>query len=125
MFEGWSANKLSKYDIDLDTYDHSEIANRPAILVQCYSNHKSPFLTVIHLWDKFADYVLSSRHNPINISLGEPGMDNKTVAVESSARCTIGFGSPKRKLESDAFTMDALVKTHIDLCKKERKPASQ
>ena len=46
-------------------------------------------------------------------------MDKNTVAMESSTRRTIGFGPPKRKIESEASMMDALMKMYVDLCKKE------
>ena len=30
-FEGWNDEKLERFDVDLDTYDHSDIASRPAV----------------------------------------------------------------------------------------------
>ena len=35
IFEGWFDDKLPKYDIDPDIYDHSNIDNRSTILLQC------------------------------------------------------------------------------------------
>ena len=33
MFEDWSSEKLNKYDIDPSVYDHTDIKNRPAVLI--------------------------------------------------------------------------------------------
>ena len=74
MFEGWSDDKLKHFDIDIDNYDHTDVANRSAVLMESYGKQKTPFLTVIHLWDKMSDYLLSSNHDPLQLGPGEPGM---------------------------------------------------
>ena len=71
LFEGWSDEKLQRHDIDPDTYDHTNIASRPAVLMEGYCPQKIPFLTVIFLWDKNVDFLLSSRHDPLNIGQGD------------------------------------------------------
>ena len=82
-FEGWNDEKLDKYNIDLDTYDHTNIGSRPAVLINGYCNNRVPYLTAIHLWDKASDYLLSSRHDPVRIGRGEGGFDGSTKEVSS------------------------------------------
>ena len=42
MFEAWDDEKLSHHNIDPDTYDHTDISNRPSILIQNYSKQRAP-----------------------------------------------------------------------------------
>ena len=49
MFEGWSDEKLQHFDIGIDNYDHTDVANRPAVMIESYGKQKTLFLTVIHL----------------------------------------------------------------------------
>ena len=35
-FEGWNDEKLERFDVDLDTYDHTDIASRPTVLINGY-----------------------------------------------------------------------------------------
>lgn len=74
-FEGWNDEKLERFDVDLDTYDHTDIASRPAVLINGYCKQRIPYLTTIHLWDKVSDYFLSSRHDRVKIGRGEGGFD--------------------------------------------------
>ena len=50
-FQSWSKGKKNKYDIDLETYDHTEVGSRPAILFDNYIHDavKNPYLTIIYL----------------------------------------------------------------------------
>ena len=36
MLESWNDDKLNTYDIDIDTYNHTNIENRPSILLDLY-----------------------------------------------------------------------------------------
>jgi len=100
FFEGWSDEKLEKYNIDPDIYDHTNISTCPAVMMEGYCPQKVPFLTVIFMWDKKVDFLLSSRHDPITIGLGEPGMSTASidnvdnVSTITSDTCT---GSPRRR----------------------------
>ena len=60
-FQSWSEENNNKYDIDLETYDHTQVGNRPAILFDNYINDavKKPYLTIIHLWDDISHNLLS------------------------------------------------------------------
>ena len=49
MFESWSSEILCKYDINLTVYNHTDVANRPAILMDGYTK-KKPYLTVIYIY---------------------------------------------------------------------------
>ena len=100
LFEGWSDEKLEKYDIDPDTYDHTNIATRPAVMMERYCHQKVPFLTVIFMWDKKVDFLLSSRHDPITIGLGEPGMSTASINnVDNVSLITSdnNSGSPRKR----------------------------
>ena len=37
-FQSWSQDKLNKCDIDLETYEHTEVGKRPAVLFNNYIN---------------------------------------------------------------------------------------
>jgi len=119
---------LEKYNIEPDTYDHINISPRPAVTMEGYCPQKVPFLTVIFMWDKKVDFLLSSRHDPITIGLGEPGMstvsiDNvDNVSAITSDTCT---GSPRRRgpnnKKKGATTMegvDTMVSKVMDYLKK-------
>ena len=64
MFEGWSDCKLERLGVDVDNYDHTDVAARPAVMIAGYAKQRVPYMTIIHLWDKTADYLLSSCHDP-------------------------------------------------------------
>ena len=51
-FEGWSDAKLEKYSVDLNSYDHRDISTRSTVLIHGYRKNRTPFLTLIYLWDK-------------------------------------------------------------------------
>ena len=48
-FENWNAEKFDKYNIDPDDYDHTNMAERPSILINNYRNIKNSYLTMIYL----------------------------------------------------------------------------
>ena len=126
MFEGWSDEKLERYNIDPDTYDHTNIASRPAVLMEGYCPQKIPFLTVIFLWDKNVDFLLSSRHDPLKIGEGEPGMgltNNRTSDTVSMITSDASSCSPKKgkgrlkKMEATTEGLEDMMKNIISLCK--------
>lgn len=49
LFEGWSDETLERYNIDPDTYDHTHISTRPALMMEGYCTHRIPFRTVIFM----------------------------------------------------------------------------
>ena len=59
-FESWSQAKKDEYDINLATYDHTNVADYPPILIENYvqDNTKKPYLTVIHMRDKKSSNLL-------------------------------------------------------------------
>lgn len=83
LFKGWSDKKLKRYNIDPDTYSNTTIATCPAIMMEGYCTQRVPCLTIIFLQDKIVGVLLSSRHNPISIGVGEPGMG--TAAIDNTA----------------------------------------
>ena len=120
-FEGWSDAKLQRYDIDIDNYDHTDVSSRPAVLINGYCKQRIPYLTAIHLWDKSSDYLLSSRHDPLIIGLGEGGFD-----VVNEELCNTSDSSPaskrrvrkckKMSTEPSPNGIAAIIKSVIDLC---------
>ena len=79
-FESWSEEKRNKYDVDLDTYDHTNISSRPAISIENYNQDivKKPYLTIIHMWDKISINLLSSKNDPFIEKAGEIGMESSS-----------------------------------------------
>ena len=71
-FESWDSSKLEKDNIDIETYDHSDLSSRPPLLIHLYAKQKQPYITFIHIWDSKFKYILSSRYDPIDIGEGEP-----------------------------------------------------
>ena len=65
----------NKYDIDLETYDHTEVGNWPAIIFDNYIHDavKKPYLTIIHLWDNISHNFLFSKFDPFIVD-GDGGM---------------------------------------------------
>ena len=90
--ETWDTSKKDKYEIDLESYDHTIISSRPAILMNLYTSNRIPYIKVIHLWDHLCDGLLSSKHNTLTIGRGEPGMTtpSPSSSMSSSASNTVG-----------------------------------
>ena len=68
-FQTWGDEKLQRYDVDIDTYDHTDVVAQPIVLFDNYNSHKIPYLTVIRMWDKVYDYLLSAKHDPLRLLL--------------------------------------------------------
>ena len=62
-FESWSKEKLDKFDIDPEIYDHTDVAARPSILMEGYTK-KNPYLTAIFMWDITLDHILFTKYVP-------------------------------------------------------------
>ena len=106
LFENWDAVKLEKYDIDPDEYDHTNMASRPSILIDNYHTHKTPYLTMIFLWDEKVDFLLSSKYDPLDAGTGEAGLlqdedgsFNGSISGHTSGSSSIQRRSPKAKLK--------------------------
>ena len=41
MFKDWDQEKLNKYDIDPQVYDHTNVSERPSILIDNYAKRKN------------------------------------------------------------------------------------
>ena len=110
----------TKYDIDPDTYDHTNVTSRPPILMNLYISNRIPYITVIHLWDHLSDGLLSSEHNPLKIGRGEPGMNTMhSSSTLSSSPNTAGI---KRKaVEESSRNVTDCMKTFIDMCNQNTK----
>ena len=101
-FQTWGDDKLDKYNVDIETYDHTNVANCPIVLYQNYAKNKVPFLTVIRMWDKMSDYLLSAKHGPLTIGSGELGFnddhedDSPDVSVNDRSIKSRKQTSPKK-----------------------------
>ena len=84
MFESWSTEKINKFDIDLAVYDHTDVNNCPAILIDGYTK-KKPYLTVIHMCYKVHDLILSSKYDPLKQGKGEAGLRRDTDDVSTTS----------------------------------------
>ena len=113
-FETWDTSKYEKYGINPDTYNHSDIASRPAVLMNLYSGNRQPFLTVIHIWDKMCDGLLASKHNPLTIGRGEPGITSS--ASISTLSNTSTSSSRQTHLEDSAKTFNSAMTSFMDMC---------
>ena len=87
MFQNWSDEKKDRYDIIVEKYDHSNVKERPSILIDNYSKKK--YLAIIFLWDEEKDYILGSKYNPVSIGIGEAGiinMEDETTVSQMTSR---------------------------------------
>ena len=64
LFENWYHEKLDKYDVDVDIYDHTKVSMRLSILMDKYVNKKK-YITVIFLWGELSYHLLSSKYDPV------------------------------------------------------------
>ena len=115
-FETWDSAKYEKYDIEEGTYDHTDVAARPAILFNMYSSNRHPYLTVIHMWDQLSDGLLSSKHNPLRIGRGEPGISPTSCSTLTSASSSNQTGNKRKVLDESAQSVTECMKTFIDMC---------
>ena len=98
-FESWSEEKRNKYDVDLDTYDHSIISKRPVICIEKYNQDivKKLYLTIIYMWDELSIYLLSSKHDPFEKKTGEIGMESSSEDEINSEFASGSTTSSSRK----------------------------
>ena len=106
-FETWSEDKFNKYDIDIDTYDHTDINSRPPILMDLYVKNKK-YLTCIFLCDSKLDYLTSSKYDPLKLGRGEAGLRRKGSenSISRISTCTSESRTTSAsKNNGDFFTM--------------------
>ena len=121
LFEGWWNEKLEQYNVDPDTYDYTNITARPSILTEGYCRQRIPFLTLIFLWDKNVDFLLSLRHDNLTIGVGKPVMDQTSDTARMISSKTLS-GSTKSKakkknMEATIGGLEDMMKNIIALCK--------
>jgi len=116
-FELWSQEKKNKYSINTSTYDHSNVAGRPAILIENYirDDVKKPYLIVIHMLDEETSHLLSSKHDPFLNKKGEIGLSSSSEDVTESdintpSDRTSTSSSTKNRARSLISTPDSAVK---------------
>ena len=112
MFQDWSEEKMDRYDAIAEDYDHSNVKDRPSILIDSYSKKK--YLTVIFLWDEERDYILGSKYNPLSIGIGEAGINDRDDCTIS--QITMRSNPEKSKVKmSTAEEATALVASVFSL----------
>ena len=131
-FQTWDDDKLDRYNIDLDTYDHTDVASRPIVLFDNYTRNKIPYLTVIRMWDKLSDYLLSAKHDPLIIGSGEVGFvdnvgeESEDLGISGKKDISKKRLSPnKRKYTSTADGFDdlsSLMSSVVSTCKQMSNP---
>ena len=100
-FESWLAEKLNKYDIVLSEYDHTVVANQPAIIFEnyCKDQAKTQYLTLIHLWDDLSANLLSSKFDSLKVPKEDIGMccssDNESRSVPASSSAPTSSSSSR------------------------------
>ena len=101
-FESWDKCKFEKYSVNPDDYDHTDISSRPPILMNLYAKQKQPYVTLIYLYDKKSNHLLSSRYDPIKIGMGEPGISCKTSNTNTSSITSpsVSTSNTKRKRQN-------------------------
>ena len=98
MFESWDDEKLKKYNITVDDYDHIDVAERPSILINNYHTHRQPYFTMICLWDERVNFLLSSRYDPLKVETGKAVMQNDDDEDDtSSLGLSSAYSSAKRR----------------------------
>ena len=102
--------------MDLDLYDHTYIESIPAILINGYFKQRNPYLTDIHLWDKRSDYLIYSKHDLLNICLGEGGIPSHSIVSSCSASTSPTKRSRKCNMEQASTGIVAVMKSVIGLC---------
>ena len=134
-FQTWDDDKMDRYNIDLDTYDHTNVASRPIVLFDNYTRNKIPYLTVIRMWDKVSDYLLSAKYDPLMIGSGEVGFADNVC--EESTDLSISGKTDKSKREpspkkrkatsaADGFDdLSSLMSSVVSTCKELTNPVPQ
>ena len=124
-FETWSDDKLNKYDIDPSIYDHTDVQNRPSILMEGYTKNKM-YLTVMYMWDEKMDFILSAKYDPLRLGRGEAGLGredtNEDVSMsglsilcsKTSKRSSPTKGSKQATKKDPQDAMATMVKSVID-----------
>ena len=141
FFESWDEAKLNKYSIDPNNYDHTNVSKRPSILIDSYHSNRTPYLTMIFLWDEMVDHLLSSRYDPLDAGTGEAGMprsnddDNSSLAnispiFNSSLRPhskSSKTKSNKSSYSNSSYDLNDTMKEMIDLisCSNKSEASSQ
>ena len=100
MFEAWDDEKLQKYNVTEDTYDHTDIRSRPSILINNYHTHRQPFLTMIFLWDEQVSFLLSSKYEALKAGTGEAGMPkvgDEDIDSDDDEDGTKGYPPPTKR----------------------------
>ena len=91
------SRRRNKYDVALDTHDHSIISKCPAIYIKNYNQEivKKWYLTIIHMWDEISMNLLSSRHDTLENKLGE-------ILIESSSEDSYNIESASSSTPSSS-----------------------
>lgn len=112
-FETWNSDKFNKCDIDEYTYDHTDIAIHPPILMDIYAKKKK-YLTYTFLWDSKIDYLISSEYDPLKLGRGKAGMRRCESEISMSGISTVSQRTTSTSPLKINTKMATMVKPVID-----------
>ena len=126
-FETWDDEMRTKYNVEPETYDHTDVSSRPIVLFHNYTKNRVPFLTVIRMWDQTCDYLLSSKHDPLKIGSGELGFEDTaedcSQIVDSNPSSPAKATKKRKKVSStssnggESTDLSAMLSTVVNTCK--------
>ena len=110
MFENWSDEKLNKYNINPELYDHTNIQVCPPIMIKGYAKNKK-YLTILFMLDNRKDLLLASKYDPVKIGMGEAGIrrqhddDSRLSSITPNLSNTSSPKAKKANPEEEACSM--------------------
>ena len=104
------------YVIEPSVYEHTNISDRPEILIDDYAKKKR-YLTVIFMWDQLQGEIPAWKFNPVNLVLGETGCrddadETRTVSSMDKSKATFKSKSAASK-EDTMASMVTLSKVYL------------
>ena len=110
--------------MDVEAYDHTNMELRPAVLIPEYCKQRTPYLIIVHLWDKQGDYLLSRKHDPLKCGRGEGEIDNDecNLSSPSQSKSTRARKPRKKKEEPSPNGIATVVKYFIDFFNESKSP---
>ena len=97
---------------------------RPAVIIAEYCKHRTPYLTIINLWDTQGAYILSSTYYTLKCGRVEGGMDNDESGLSSRSQSKLirARNPRKKKEEPPPSGIAAVAKSFIDIYNKCKSP---
>ena len=68
------------------------------------------------MWDQLSDGLLSSKHNPLTIGRGEPGISSTVSTTLTNVSPGTQAGKKRKALDESSQSVTECMKTFIDMC---------